>query len=133
MTGRGLGTRVAAVLAGALALRDALTPVADAGAEPPGHGFPHDRTEEDMRDSRTDTRARIAAYLSRFFPVHDLNDDDIFALGFVSPMFAMQLVSFVEHEFGVTVENEDLELEDFRSVSALDAFVTRKLSAAVPQ
>ncbi|MFE1250338.1 acyl carrier protein [Streptomyces sp. NPDC058735] len=81
-----------------------------------------------------DNRARIADYLSRFFPVQDLtDDDDIFELGFVSSMFAMQLVSFVEHEFGITVENEDLELEHFRSVSALDAFVTRKLSVPVPQ
>ncbi|WP_086792176.1 acyl carrier protein [Streptomyces thermovulgaris] len=80
----------------------------------------------------TDNRARIANYLSRFFPVHELkDDDDIFEHGFVSSMFAMQLVSFVEHEFGITIENEDLELENFRSISALDAFVTRKLSAPV--
>ncbi|MFJ9033470.1 acyl carrier protein [Streptomyces sp. NPDC102274] len=82
----------------------------------------------------TDNRARIADYLSRFFPVQDLkDDDDIFALGFVSSMFAMQLVSFVEHEFGITVDNEDLELEYFRSISALDAFVARKLAVPVPQ
>lgn len=82
----------------------------------------------------TDNRARIAGYLSRFIPVHDLkDDDDIFELGFVSSMFAMQLVSFVEHEFGITVENEDMELEYFRSIGALDAFVTRKLSAPVLQ
>ncbi|MER5886572.1 phosphopantetheine-binding protein [Streptomyces sp. NPDC001941] len=81
----------------------------------------------------TDNKARIADYLSRFFPVQDLKDeDDIFELGFVSSMFAMQLVSFVEHEFGITIENEDLELEHFRSISALDAFVSRKLSAPVP-
>ncbi|MEU9235786.1 acyl carrier protein [Streptomyces subrutilus] len=82
----------------------------------------------------TDNKARIAEYLSRFIPVQDLKDDqDIFELSFVSSMFAMQLVSFVEHEFGITVENEDLELEYFRSISALDAFVSRKLSASVPQ
>ncbi|MDK0524608.1 phosphopantetheine-binding protein [Streptomyces sp. ML-6] len=82
----------------------------------------------------TDNRTRIAEYLSRFFPVQDLkDDDDIFELGFVSSMFAMQLVSFVEHEFGITVENEDLELEYFRSIGALDAFVARKLSVPVPQ
>ncbi|MET8116958.1 acyl carrier protein [Streptomyces prasinus] len=87
-----------------------------------------------MSTNEKDNRARIAAYLSRFFPVQDLgDDDDIFELGFVSSMFAMQLVSFVEHEFGITVENEDLELEHFRSVGALDAFVTRKLSVPVPR
>ncbi|MER6119403.1 phosphopantetheine-binding protein [Streptomyces sp. A0642] len=82
----------------------------------------------------TDNKARIAEYLSRFFPVQDLkDDDDIFELGFVSSMFAMQLVSFVEHEFGITVENEDLELEYFRSIGALDAFVARKLPVPVLQ
>lgn len=81
-----------------------------------------------------DIRATIAAYLARFFPVQDLtDDDDIFELGFVSSMFAMQLVSFVEHEFAITVDNEDLEMEHFRSISALEGFVTRKLSASLAQ
>ncbi|UQT62002.1 phosphopantetheine-binding protein (plasmid) [Streptomyces durmitorensis] len=79
-----------------------------------------------------DNKAKIGEYLSRFFPVQDLkDDDDIFQLGFVSSMFAIQLVSFVEHEFGLTIDNDDLELDNFRSVGALDAFVTRKQSAAV--
>lgn len=79
-----------------------------------------------------DNKAKIGEYLSRFFPVQDLkDDDDIFQLGFVSSMFAIQLVSFVEHEFGLTIDNDDLELDNFRSVGALDAFVTRKLSASV--
>ncbi|MEU3731032.1 acyl carrier protein [Streptomyces sp. NPDC033538] len=78
----------------------------------------------------TDARARTAAYLSRFFPVHDLgDDDDIFELGYVSSLFAMQLVAFVEREFGVTVEDEDMDLEHFRTLRALDAFVARKRSA----
>lgn len=78
------------------------------------------------------TRERTAAYLSRFLPVTDLkDDDDLFALGFVSSVFAMQLVSFVEHEFGITVEDEDLELDHFQSIAAIDAFVARKLSAPI--
>ncbi|WP_431993176.1 acyl carrier protein [Streptomyces albogriseolus] len=78
----------------------------------------------------TDARARTAAYLSRFFPVHDLgDDDDIFEQGYVSSLFALQLVTFVEREFDVTVEEADMELEHFRTLRALDAFVTRKQSA----
>lgn len=79
----------------------------------------------------SDIRTRIADYLARFFPVTDLkDDDDIFELGFVSSMFAMQLVAFVEHEFAITVENEDLEPAHFGSIASLRAFVERKL--AVP-
>lgn len=76
------------------------------------------------------SNAKIAGYLARFFPGHELRDDeDIFSLGFVNSMFAMQLVTFVEHEFGFTVENEDLELDNFRSIAAISRLVERKRSA----
>jgi len=79
--------------------------------------------------STQESKARIAAYLARFFPGHDLlEDEDIFSLGFVTSMFAMQLVTFVEHEFGVTIENEDLELDNFRSINAITGLVGQKLA-----
>lgn len=79
--------------------------------------------------SAEENKAKIARYLVRFFPGLELKEeDDIFSLGFVNSMFAMQLVNFVEHEFGVSVENEDLELDNFRSIKALTSLVDRKLS-----
>lgn len=74
-----------------------------------------------------DTRHEITGYLAQFLPVDQLaDDDDIFRRGFVSSMFAMQLVTFVEDHFGLTVTDDDLELENFRSVAALTAFVDAK-------
>ena len=73
------------------------------------------------------TKERIRDFLSRYVRNHQLSDDDdIFALGFVNSMMAMQLVLFVEKEFGVTVEDEDLDLINFRSVSAIANLVERK-------
>jgi acyl carrier protein len=70
---------------------------------------------------------KIADYLARFFPGHALREDeDIFSLGFVNSMFAMQLVTFVEQTFGITIENEDLELDNFRSIQALSNLVAKK-------
>lgn len=75
-------------------------------------------------------RQKITRYLAKFFPGVELAPgDDIFGLGFVTSMFALQLVNFVEHEFGVTIENEDMQLEYFRTVDALTALVERKLAA----
>jgi len=75
--------------------------------------------------------ARIMAYMQRFFPGHELREDeDIFALGFVNSMFAMQLVTFVEHEFGIALETEDLEIDNFRTVKALGGLVGRKTAAS---
>ena len=77
-------------------------------------------------------KTKTRDFVSRFFRGHELGDDeDMFATGYVNSMFAMQLVQFVESTFGITVESEDLELDNFRSVNAITALVQRKLAAAV--
>ena len=74
-----------------------------------------------------DTKAKIKTFLSQFFGDHGLQDDeDIFAVGFVNSMFAMQLVLFIEQEFQITIENEDLELDNFRSIDAMVLLLERK-------
>lgn len=73
------------------------------------------------------TQEKIKEFLSRFFRNHDLKaDEDIFALGFVNSLLAMQLVAFVEKEFGIKVEDEDLDLDNFRSITAISSLVARK-------
>ena len=72
-------------------------------------------------------QVKIKEFLSRFFKNHDLKpEEDIFALGFVNSLLAMQLVTFVEKEFGIHVEDEDLDLDNFRSIQAISNLVARK-------
>ncbi|MCX7180154.1 MAG: acyl carrier protein [Proteobacteria bacterium] len=52
---------------------------------------------------------------------------DLFTTGMVNSLFAMQLVLFVEKEFGLVVDNDDLDYENFKSIDAIGAFVSRKL------
>lgn len=74
-----------------------------------------------------DSKIKIRAFLSRFFQTAVLKEeDDIFALGFVNSLFAMQLVTWVEKEFGIQIEDEDLEVENFNSIVAIAGLVTRK-------
>ncbi|MDZ7949841.1 MAG: acyl carrier protein [Nostoc sp. DedQUE12b] len=83
-----------------------------------------------MNEIKTKTKA----FLSRFFGNHDLQpDEDIFALGFVNSMFAMQLVLFVEQEFQITIENEDLEFENFRTINSISNLVERKNTVLAPR
>lgn len=73
---------------------------------------------------------RIRAFLAGFFQQLELEDEqDIFALGFVNSLFAMQLVLFVEKEFAIHVENEDLDIDNFRSIRAIASLVERKSAA----
>ena len=70
---------------------------------------------------------KVTGFLGRFFRNQDLQpDDDIFALGFVNSLLAMQLVAFVEKEFGIQVEDTDLDLENFRSIGSITRLVERK-------
>src|SRR5438874_8944170 len=86
---------------------------------------------QEIHSSMEDNKVRIRAFLARFFQNHELKDDeDIFSLGFVNSMFAMQLVLFVEKEFQVTIEDEDLDFENFRTIDALDQLVQRKNGVA---
>jgi methoxymalonate biosynthesis acyl carrier protein len=78
------------------------------------------------------TASKIKEFLSRFFKSHDLQpEEDIFALGFVNSLLAMQLVAFVEKEFGIKVEDADLDLDNFRSIAAISRLVAKK-TGAVP-
>ncbi len=74
-----------------------------------------------------ETQSRIKTFLSRFLGNHELyEDEDIFATGFVNSMFAMQLVLFIEQEFQVTIENEDLDFDNFRTINAIVRLLDRK-------
>jgi len=75
------------------------------------------------------TELKIKEFLVRYFRNHDLKEDeDIFALGFVNSLMAMQLVVFVEKEFGITIEDEDLDFDNFRSIRAISNLIERKRS-----
>ena len=79
-----------------------------------------------------DIKQQVRDFVSRFFRGHDLGDaEDMFSTGFVNSMFAMQLVQFVESTFSITVESEDMEIDNFRSIDAIVALVERKQGAAV--
>lgn len=74
-----------------------------------------------------ENKAKIKSYLSRFFRNYDLQDDDeIFRLGFVDSMFAMQLVLYIEKEFRITIENTDLDIDNFKTVNDIASFIARK-------
>lgn len=84
-----------------------------------------------MKHPVSSVKPAIHAFVDRFFGDTTLgDDDDMFATGYVNSMFAMQLVQFVEGEFGITVDSDDLDLDNFRTVSSIAGFVERKKAAA---
>jgi acyl carrier protein len=77
---------------------------------------------------RTLTREFIANHAG--VQIHD--DEDLFASGHVNSLFAVQLVMWIERTFGTPVANDDLDFDNFRTISSISSFVARKRSAEVP-
>lgn len=58
-----------------------------------------------------------------------LDSDNIFELGYVNSLFAMKLLNYVETEFGVAIENEEMDIENFSSVNNIVQLIEKKLKA----
>ncbi|GMT99607.1 hypothetical protein KH5H1_37270 [Corallococcus caeni] len=77
-----------------------------------------------------DVRTRIRDYFDQVVSDSVSDEDDIFALGLVNSLFGLQLVMFVEKEFSIIVEKQELDIRHFSSISALVTFVEGKLQLA---
>lgn len=77
-----------------------------------------------------DTKTIIEAFLQkRLGSGIRLNpEDDIFKLGLVNSLFALELVVFLENTFGIKVENKDLDLKNFSTLNNLEQFIGKKKS-----
>lgn len=76
-----------------------------------------------------ENKEKVKKFLSRFFKKHELADEeDIFELGFVNSLFSMQLVLFIEKEFGIVIDNKDLELNNFRTINSITKLIDKKAS-----
>lgn len=73
-------------------------------------------------------KEKVRKFMERFFRNKDIADDtDIFEKGFANSLFSMQLVMFVEKEFGIIIENDDLDLENFKSINAISNLIKAKM------
>ena len=74
-----------------------------------------------------ESKKRIRDFFARFFRTAELGDgDDIFASGYVNSLFAMQLIAWIETDFGIAVEDSDLQISNFNSVNSITAFINAK-------
>ena len=77
-----------------------------------------------MRDK---IRTMVESNLNIFNSDVKFNDDDnIFRKGFVDSLFAVQLIAYLEAEFGIKVANKDLDINNFNSVNKMVSFVEHK-------
>ncbi|MFD7432743.1 acyl carrier protein [Streptomyces sp. NPDC059818] len=59
-------------------------------------------------------------------------DQDLFASGVVSSMFAMQLVVHLEEAYDIAIVGGDLKLDNFRTVQTMTGLVLRLRDTSEP-
>lgn len=75
----------------------------------------------------SDLRLQVREFINARFPDVQIEDEaDIFALGFVNSLFAMELVLFIERTFDFRLDNDDLTRDNFRSINAMAELVRRR-------
>lgn len=71
-----------------------------------------------------DTRAEIAAYIAQKAKTQNFDFDTfIFEEGLVSSLFFFELITFIENNYSIKIELQDLTLETFSTVDAIDKFI----------
>ncbi len=69
----------------------------------------------------------VRTFLGKYVSDPQVDGDlDLFSSGLVNSLYAMQLVLFIEKEYGIQVANEDLDYENFKSFSSIVDFISSK-------
>jgi acyl carrier protein len=78
---------------------------------------------------KQNTTSKIETFLARQFPmVRNLgNDEPLLNNGLIDSLGILEVVTFVEKEFGIIVSDEDLLPENFGSIRSLTNFVHNKM------
>jgi methoxymalonate biosynthesis acyl carrier protein len=81
--------------------------------------------------STENVQFKVQEFVGQYLNDTELDPElDLFASGRVNSLFAMQLVLFIENEFGFQVQNDDLDYDNFKSLVSIEDFVQRKLGTA---
>jgi methoxymalonate biosynthesis acyl carrier protein len=74
-----------------------------------------------------DIKGITREFLGKFLRNVEFDEnEDLFTSGIINSLFAMQLVLFVEQEFDIKVEDDDLKYENFKSLNAIAHLVQGK-------
>lgn len=79
------------------------------------------------REGASSRVPEIRRFVSKSLLRHIDDNENFFETGFVTSMFGMQLITYLEQAYGIEVLDEDLDLTNFCTLTNIAMFVERKL------
>ncbi len=94
-----------------------------------------DKEEPTMSDKK-DLANPVRKFILKQFPLarqRTIQDNDaLLDSGIVDSMGVLDIVTFIESEFDITIADDDMVFENFQSIATLAAFVHSKIRVATP-
>ncbi|MFI8946966.1 phosphopantetheine-binding protein [Streptomyces sp. NPDC053750] len=81
-------------------------------------------------DTAATIRNYVRANMSALRDVELRDDDNFFEKGFVTSVFAMQMLDFIESTFGIEVPDDRITLQNFSSIDSMTRMVGELKHAA---
>jgi acyl carrier protein len=57
------------------------------------------------------------------------NETDLIEEGLIDSLMLVELIMHLEREYGITVAFEDIDLDNFKSINAIEQFVATRMKA----
>ena len=82
-----------------------------------------------------DTTARIHEWMTKTFPLAQKRelgiDDSLLDSGIIDSMGTLEVVQFLEDDFGIVVSDDEMVADHFDSIQSISKFVASKTSDGV--
>lgn len=80
-----------------------------------------------MPNDREKIRAFIESHMLDFIENENLDDSiNIFESGLVNSLFVMKLLKYIQEEFIIEIDSEDMEISNFNSINNIMNFIEEK-------
>ena len=85
--------------------------------------------KKNLEVNKMSVKEKLNVFLSKFFNVNEIEEtDNIFEKGLVTSLFAMNLVTFIEKEFDISIDNTELDLDNFKDIHSIVTLIERKIA-----
>jgi methoxymalonate biosynthesis acyl carrier protein len=73
-------------------------------------------------------KKKLKIFFKKFIGEVEIDEDEnLFKSGLVNSLFAMQLVLYIEKEFTISIDRDDLDMKNFNSLNNITSFIKKKL------
>lgn len=75
-----------------------------------------------------EVKSKVLQFIKRYAKVTEINEEEnIFEMGFINSLFAMQLILYIEKEFNITVDNDELGTDKFNTLRSICQYIEERI------